>query len=356
MSGESRDHRSDRQKKPVQYSKVVVGLEELRGNVYSFGTLDQSERYVRTTKLLAEYVGTEFGKEMWTLVSKKLETTFTEPVDPGTDATKGQLEKYKMQLQEVMRDEKRYKKEKAKVFRIVMGQCLSAMRNKLEGLPEYATLEENDDVIGLLGKLSELVYSTEHVQYEYWTMQSTMRKVMNLGQEPKESLVSFSRRFLAQVEATEGIWGKLIPMKMKGKLTTEQDAARHQFLACVFLAGVDRQYKTVVDDLNNDFLSGTTNYPKDVPGMLKLLTNRRGSGGGTSKREDALKDGVNATSFAQQGQRNRIKCFRCGQRGHVVKECPNKTYTRNEDDLSKEIAADASEQRKFEKDFVSWSG
>ena len=66
MSDESADHRSDGKKKPVQYNKGFKGLEELRGNVYTYGTMDQSERFVRTTKLLAEYVGTEFGKQMWT--------------------------------------------------------------------------------------------------------------------------------------------------------------------------------------------------------------------------------------------------------------------------------------------------
>ena len=356
MSGESKDHRSDGKKKQVyQYNKGFVGLEPLKGNVFSYGTLDQSERFIKTSKVIAEYVGTEYRKEMWTLVSKKEETTFKEPVDPGKDATKGQLEKYKMELKAMMDDEKKYKKEKAKVFRIVMGQCLAAMKNKVESLPEYPKLEENDDVIELLAKMEGLVYSTDNVQYEYWTMQSAMRKVMTLGQEPRESLVSFSRRFLAQVEVTEGVWGSLIPTKMKGKATDLQEEARNKYLACVFLAGVDRQrYKKVVDDLNNDFLSGTTNYPADVPGMLQLLSNRRG-GGGSSKQVDAIRDGIQATSFMQ---RKNIKCWKCGKEGHVARECPKRKNKRRDeaDDDSTESGDSAASGRSNTGTRVGWSG
>jgi hypothetical protein len=46
-----------------------------------------------------------------------------------------------------------------------------------------------------------------------------------------------------------------------------------QVLACVFLAGVNRhKYKTVLDDLNNDFVLGTVNYPEDIAGMMTQPT------------------------------------------------------------------------------------
>jgi hypothetical protein len=54
-----------------------------------------------------------------------------------------------------------------------------------------------------------------------------------------QSLDAFTKRFLSQQEVTEDVWGELIPQMMKGKAVVEQEKARHKFLACVFLAGVD---------------------------------------------------------------------------------------------------------------------
>jgi hypothetical protein len=51
------------------------------------------------------------------------------------------------------------------------------MRNKLESLGDYPELEENDNIIGLLNKMNELVYSTGNVQYEYWVIQSVRRYI-----------------------------------------------------------------------------------------------------------------------------------------------------------------------------------
>jgi hypothetical protein len=163
-------------------------------------------------------------------------------------------------------------------------------------------------------------------------MQAAMRQLMTMRQDPKESLDGFTKRFLSQQEVTEDVWGKLIPQMMKGKATEEQEKARHKFLACVFLAGVDgKQYGKTMDDLNNNFLLGAVSYPTDVPSMLSLLTNWRGDGGGNRYVND-LRDGVMGASFVQEEGRpegrSLKRCYCCGKRGHSAATCPNQG-TRN---------------------------
>jgi hypothetical protein len=75
------------------------------------------------------------------------------------------------------------------------------------------------------------------------------------ARESKESLPSYIKRFKAQVEATENVWGQLIPYKLKGQLLTEQSKGREKLLACLFLGGVNQsRYRQAIDQLNNDFL------------------------------------------------------------------------------------------------------
>jgi hypothetical protein len=149
-------------------------------------------------------------------------------------------------------------------------------------------------------------------------MQATMRRLINLKQEPKESLNGFCKRFLGQLEVTEDVWGKLIPHKMKGRLTEDQEGARNKYLACVFLAGVDcSKYGKAVDALNNDFVLGTVSYPGDVPSMMALLSNRR-DGNSETKSLDALQDGAPITSFMQQ---EKVICHCCGALGHTSFTC-----------------------------------
>jgi hypothetical protein len=133
---------------------------------------------------------------------------------------------------------------------------------------------------------------------------------------------------------------------MKGKATEEQEKARHKFLACVFLAGVDgKQYGKTVDDLNNDFLLGAVSYPTDVPSMLSLLTNRRGDGGGNKYVND-LQDGVMGVSFVQEEGRmegRSMRCFCCGKRGHSAAMCPERG-TRQRNEWHRNLTAEQQEQ------------
>ena len=309
-----------------------TGIEGLRGSLYSYGTHDQVAKFMKTTEAIAEYTGTTYkhGKEMWTLIQDKQEPTFTEPSPPADDkVSRAGMEKYKMLLRMYIDEEKEYKRDKAKVFRVIMSQCMPAMKHKVESLPGYKQLEKDDDVIQLLNEMKELVYSTDKAQYTYWTMQATLRRFINLKQDDKESLTDFHKRFLAQQEVTESVWGKMIPSIMSDKKPKEQAIAREKYLACLFLAGVTKsRFKDVVDDLNNDFVLGKVTYPADTSAMLTLLSNRRG---GSNLIADALRDGMESegTAFAQEKGKSRteklatIKCFVCGKMGHYANNCPD---------------------------------
>ena len=47
------------------FKKSLRGdIEELGGNVYTYGRRDQGDYYIKTTEAIAEYVGREYSKEM----------------------------------------------------------------------------------------------------------------------------------------------------------------------------------------------------------------------------------------------------------------------------------------------------
>jgi hypothetical protein len=339
-------------------SVSVLGSEELKGFYYVYGELDQVEKYIKTTKKIGDFVAQKFTKEIGILVDKGTEATFEEPKAPDKDATKAVEKRYEMQLKICMEREEKYRQDKSKVFRIIIGQCKPAMRNKIECLPDYESLEKNDDVAGLLKKMKGLVYTTDNVQYEFWTMQSVLRSLVTMHQEKQESLQAFAKRFLSQLESTEEVWGELIPRKFKGQASELQEKGKHKFLACLFLAGVDRErYKKVIDDLNNDFIVGKISYPEDVPGMLNLLTHRRGAGG--NKRVDAIRDGVTGASFAQSSGKGKGKkafvCYICGEEGHKAYWCPTKKNKKsNRDDDS--VGSDNNPKNWKGTRRVGWNG
>jgi hypothetical protein len=220
---------------------VFIGIPNHKGSIYVYGVTNQAVKYLKTTEAIAEYVGTKFTKELWTLVHKKEEATFDEPDPPDNPDDKADMERYKMLLKMKFYDERRYKQDKSKVFRIIMGQCSTAMKHKVQNFTGYKDLKKTDNVIGLLNKLKEFAYTTKNVQYEFWTMQASIKELVEMRQDPKESLNAYGKRFIAQLEVTEDVWGgKLVPMKLKGKATALQTEGRNKLLACLFLAGVDQ--------------------------------------------------------------------------------------------------------------------
>jgi len=164
-----------------------------------------------------------------------------------------------------------------------MTQNPPEMKDKLEAQStELEKLEDDNDVIGLLDTIKELVYNAGGVRNKFVIMQLLNRTLHGRGtpQRPNESLNENGKRFMQQVEVVEAVWGKLVPPCHENDNKKDKESACNQCLASLFLGGTDQaRYKAAVDELNNNCVLSKDVYPADVPVAIMVLTNRRGHGG-----------------------------------------------------------------------------
>ena len=315
MSSTANDRSNDDQHKANGHKKKSHGnnpsaygnKEELKGLVFSYGGPGQVDQYLRTVKGLEYYFGTEWGPEYRNLVIDGTDPTYEEPAEPDRTATVGALERYRAEIRMILEQQQKFKKKKGQVFYIILGQCTPTMKAKLESLQNFPTLKSTNDVAGLMKAIKNLVYATDGVVYPAMAMQAKLRTLFTMSQGPNEPLHVFFQRFKQQYEATERVWGPLIPTRHHDDESEEAEEApevwQARFAACLFLAGVNRQrFKPTLDALHNDYQLGKVSYPQDLPSMVAYLTNRRGVGGGTTQRMEDMQDGIpTAVSLTQIG-------------------------------------------------------
>jgi mannose-6-phosphate isomerase class I len=105
------------------------------------------------------------SKEMRLLLKNQKESEPKEPVMSDKEEAKSPfaMKKYETELKQYYFKKERYEEHKAKIFVIVKGQCTLNIKNKIESLQGYDSIEANDDVIKLLNSLKELTFET-HVK------------------------------------------------------------------------------------------------------------------------------------------------------------------------------------------------
>jgi hypothetical protein len=210
-------------------------IAELGNKFYQYGTRDQGDRFTRTTEAIANYAGREYSKEMRLLVENQKENEPKEPVMPDKEEAKLTfvIKKYKTELKQYYFKKERYEEHKAEIFVIVKGQCTLNMKNKVKSLQGYDSIEPIDDVIKLLNGLKELMFKTHKVQYGYWTICQTVRKVLTMRQQDNEPLAAYYKRFTSCVDVAESQWGTLVPTAAATNETNEK-TSRDKFITCVF--------------------------------------------------------------------------------------------------------------------------
>jgi hypothetical protein len=108
------------------------------------------------------------------------------------------------------------------------------VKSKLENELGYATLEMNDDVVGLLRQLMQMAFASGGVQHPVWTLQIVMWRLLAINQGPGESVTNYYRQFVSTTKVMEEQWGKLYPEKLAVSTSdAEKNIARDKYLSII---------------------------------------------------------------------------------------------------------------------------
>jgi hypothetical protein len=86
----------------------------------------------------------------------------------------------------------------------------------------------------LLNGLKELTFKMHKVQYEYWMICQTVRRVLTMRQQDNEPLAEHYKRFTSCVDVAESQWGTLVPTAAATNEKNEKKS-RDKLISCVFL-------------------------------------------------------------------------------------------------------------------------
>ena len=123
-----------------------------------------------------------------------------------------------MELKIYCNEIKLYKKNKAKIFIIIQGQCSLAVKPKMESNKEHKTIEEQDDVIKLMKLMKSLSHASIDVKCEYWSLSNAMAKLYHVKQKSNESLMVYKKKFTNMVEIAEVQHGPIVPIDLVKKI------------------------------------------------------------------------------------------------------------------------------------------
>lgn len=339
--------------------------EKLNGHIYDCSDMRQSDMYAKTTKEIVGYVGREYryGADVGLSVENLTITTKALPDDPESGASLTAKRIWEKEVDEYVKQKSYLIDNIKRLYSLVWGQCTEVMRQRLEGLNDFSTMNNERDGLGLLKAIRDIVYNFQSQKYLPQALHESKRRFYFCVQGKHMSTVKYMETFQNVIDVIEhsggtvgnepGIVEGIAAHQGLDMATVDSDqeaalnqAARQHYLAVAFIFNSDRnRFGRLLENLENDFLLGDDNYPKTVTSAYNLLTNfkedqrnmlRGPSNDGVSfntigeEEESAVEPAVVlATNGAAKNQNEfpHITCHRCDKKGHYASACAEERQT-----------------------------
>ncbi|CAJ1960039.1 unnamed protein product [Cylindrotheca closterium] len=344
-------------------STTVKGLKQQLKAPEEDGTEQDLEDFFRslTDKVIIRWAD---GGDVGYVLEENAEPEIKEP-DPLTAAEEADARKVKAydRLMDKYEDQKdAFRANTVAMFQLIMSNVTRTMRNKIKSTDGHLAASKNKDMVWLMSTIEDIVsgYEEGFAPAEL-ALDDALEQIFKMRQKGSESNEAFVKTtMLRAIKAYEGRGGPFLwtPAKEK-ELKTAVEAAKSKFTAAS-ATGTDvmtteqeddvRRFKKkmikdrsiamsilkrtnkerfgdLMKELSNHYLkkpNGTPQdgFPKDVPGVLKLLENwkpndvaRRGCGNNNnSARQPSARTEANRNplvSFAQTaGETGQVYFFR----------------------------------------------
>jgi hypothetical protein len=250
---------------------------------------------------------------MRNLVKYTTEREFTEPAFPSRvlrDTDRLHEVKYKESLAKYHRELDTYNDQKTKVFGVILGQCSPMVKDRLAKNKAFPKVEMDSDVVGLIKMLQEMAFSTLGHQEPNWAMVTVLRRLLTLQQHKHDTIQNYYLRFKSQATVLEAQWGIFYPPNLVDTEQEDDESENHKkdaqeaILTAIFVSNSDNgRFRSLKERLNNEYLSGTDNYPKTLEQAVNLLTYNQDYGAKVS-RSDKHDDIDTGSGFAQKHKKS----------------------------------------------------
>ena len=282
---------------------------ELRKQRFTIGNLNSQNQFVKSRRGIANYCGRTLGKGMHALVADGREVLPKKPERPKPKAqvtTRQQAEQkaeqesslaaidpfdmkdYDHDYAQYSKALERYKENKGKAFVIILGQCTDKLLNRLKAHEKYTKLYDDDDVVGLLDLIKQLVATSNEEEYMCQTFQRLIMQYININMHHQDDVPFWETRLDSAEESLTNRWGDFVPDKLPEGETKETFKEKLKAYLCI--KGADpKRYKEIQDEIHKNHITGAGTCPTTTSKAIAMLNGADDQSGVPSKPKSILK-------------------------------------------------------------------
>jgi hypothetical protein len=269
-----------------------------------------------------------------------------------------------------------------KGYTTVYSRCAEEMRDKLKSSDDWERIQKAQSLHELIAKIEKICVGFDDHKQEVFNLVQSLKMLFLYTQSDKETVEEYGRDFRSLWDTAEAFGGSpgvheglvrgILSNIMWGTTPTAketsdaEEASSEAVKAALLISGADRRkYRKLKDELANNYLLGTDQYPDTFEKALHILRNYqtttnslpyrpspndtgvaflqlggrggRGAGRGGQGRGDdksgstgggATGDDVSTmTGHTGRGEsktnsKGESHCFNCGSPSHWAYECP----------------------------------
>ena len=329
--------------------------------IFKQGDAADAAVFADVKKALAKFAGVNFkhGSNMAQVAIDKLEEpTIIKPANPPAMSIPPTVdeevarEEWKYELEDYVKKKRAWEDVKPRAFQLVMTHVDPDLEERLETSSTWATINHNQDVVGLLKLIR--AHAHQHDEVKQGTMalvEHDLALYLNY-QKGNEDIATFHKLFKARCDVIDTFGGRagyhpaLYLQHRKAILATktpvppatevflsqltqaENNAALEssceEYKAALFIRiANERKYGVVEKNMDNMHLFDQGAYPKTLEKARAYLENFQAEAGGSRHIRQQGQVQEQGVAFMQKDGKQLGPCHNCNKMGHLVRNCPD---------------------------------
>ena len=314
------------------------GIDELKGHYYDCSSYQQADRFITTSKAIAEHIGRTYkdGGDIRSTFDNMVRFVIPPPTDPennytdivnditGAVVTTARAQVTYMEEEISHHEINIYIKRKValdaniqKSYSLVLGQCTDLMKNKLKMNVNWACIRDTQDVLALLDEIRNVTFKFEDQKYPVLSIHHAKRAFYNFKQSDMGNS-DYLQKFRNLVDIANSLEGNLqddaiskivarcdhgVDYPRDPHLTADEQLAVQEnvkeiYLAVALIQQVDqKRYGKLQEELENDYTKGNNNYPVTIVKSYQLLNDSKYS----HARSDSVGGGKGIVFIQKKG-------------------------------------------------------